>query len=380
MNDLKTEQTAIVTRETSGLDNFFTPKTDSRVSELAVIAKAFALSGYFEDLNTQNLKIGVSQALVKILRGQDLGFSPSASIENIYIIEKRTSVSAASLLALIRRSGGDIDIWVETEKECKVTFYRDADKEQTLGVVHYTIEDAQRAGLLAKSNWRRTPKDMLFWRCISRGFKRYFSDLAMGAIYTPEELGYSVQGGVLVRDEQPAMEAVSSLSDNLDKTDLNPQYADVEADYDDAVSDDEFESEPEPGEEMPDEQPAANYETRTDLIKSDWPGIDAVNKIDILFTGKDQIDFVDLVRSEVLGKTNMLFSLDDMDASDKEACNMVLNRLTRLMGKRSSMQRLRDFLSVLMDEIYAGTQGWGITNASSVDACISAFVAHEKEA
>lgn len=50
----------------------------------------------------------------------------------------------------------------------------------------YTIEQAQRAALTGKDNWKKYPADMLAARCISRLAKRVYPDITQGC-YVPDE-------------------------------------------------------------------------------------------------------------------------------------------------------------------------------------------------
>jgi hypothetical protein len=52
----------------------------------------------------------------------------------------------------------------------------------------FSWEDAQRAGVTGKDNWRKYPAAMLRARCITALARAVYPDLAMG-IYDPDELG-----------------------------------------------------------------------------------------------------------------------------------------------------------------------------------------------
>ena len=52
---------------------------------------------------------------------------------------------------------------------------------RSLGVpVRYTIEDAAKAQLTGKDNWKKYTKDMLFAACIRQGSRRYCADVLRG--------------------------------------------------------------------------------------------------------------------------------------------------------------------------------------------------------
>jgi hypothetical protein len=50
--------------------------------------------------------------------------------------------------------------------------------------------DKEKKGYKLKANWRNHPDDMLFARCVSKGYRRYCADLSSGVLaYDPDELG-----------------------------------------------------------------------------------------------------------------------------------------------------------------------------------------------
>ncbi|MDX1745809.1 MAG: hypothetical protein R3324_07720, partial [Halobacteriales archaeon] len=60
--------------------------------------------------------------------------------------------------------------------------------EQT---VTFTMEDAKRAGLAGKDNWKHYPRQMLRWRAVTEVSRFLFADLDMGTkvTYTADEMG-----------------------------------------------------------------------------------------------------------------------------------------------------------------------------------------------
>lgn len=145
-------------------------------------AKAMAGSGFFADSKS------AAQAVVKILAGQELGFGPFASMTGVNIIQNKP-VLAANLLAAAVKRGGKYNYRVtkNTETECLLTWFED---NQQVGTSSFTMDEAKRAGLSEKDNWKKYPSDMLFARALSRGQKRFAPDIFNGAtVYTPDEIG-----------------------------------------------------------------------------------------------------------------------------------------------------------------------------------------------
>lgn len=148
---------------------------------LSQVSKAFTDSGYFADAK------GQAQAIVKILAGQELGLPPVASMQGIHIIQGKPALSASTLAAMVKRSSKyDYRIARLTDQECSVTFFEGG---KPCGESSMTLAQAKTAGV---QNLQKFPRNMLLARCISNGVKWYCPDLFLGPIYTPEELGATV--------------------------------------------------------------------------------------------------------------------------------------------------------------------------------------------
>lgn len=153
-------------------------------TELSSMAKAFVSSGMFQD--TKQL----SQAIVKIQAGRELGLSPVYAMQNINMIRNRLTCSANTMAMLVKKSGKyNYRIKEHQDKSCTITFYeREGEKWVEVGDSTFTMEDAKRADLLKPdSGWVKYPRAMLFSRAISQGARLYCPD-AIGGVYTDEEI------------------------------------------------------------------------------------------------------------------------------------------------------------------------------------------------
>lgn len=140
-----------------------------------------AKSGFFRGIGNE------SAAVVKIIRGWELGIAPIASLENIHVFDGKTSLSAPLIAALINRSRiYRYRIVQSTHQTCTIKFFEQGEE---LGEVTWTIEDANRAKLSSKNNWQNYPRAMLRWRALTEGARAYCAEIFGGAIYSPEELG-----------------------------------------------------------------------------------------------------------------------------------------------------------------------------------------------
>lgn len=126
------------------------------------------------------------EVLAAILAGRELGIGPMQALRDIHMIEGRPALAAHLQLAMLRRGGIQILSSESTDKRAVIHARRkDTGEEAT---VEWTLEEADRAGLTSKNNWRGYPADMLWSRCVGRLTRRLGSDLVAGMPYTAEEV------------------------------------------------------------------------------------------------------------------------------------------------------------------------------------------------
>lgn len=145
--------------------------------ELKELATVFVESGAFPDIKQ------VAQAMVKIIAGSELGFSPIVSMTGIHFFQGKVEFSSTLKASLIKDSGKyEYKVLQHTNECCEIAFYQRIGNElKSLGTpVFYTIDDAAAAGLLGKDNWKKYRKDMLFAACIRQGTRRYCADVLRG--------------------------------------------------------------------------------------------------------------------------------------------------------------------------------------------------------
>lgn len=160
------------------------------------LAHTLAASGMFPDAKT------AEKACVKVMAGLEMGIAPMAAMTGIHVIEVggRVSVTAgANLMAQCVKEHPDYDYKVNefTKDRCEIEFFsRGADGEMTsLGISDFDMKDAKAAGVSMNSNssWMKFPRNMLFARAVSNGFKWYCPNAIGGLrVYTPEEVGAPV--------------------------------------------------------------------------------------------------------------------------------------------------------------------------------------------
>lgn len=157
------------------------------------------------------------QVFLVIQQGRELGVPPMAAINGISVIQGKPTIGANLMAALIFKSGkGTFSVKVRTPKKSEIEFVRGGEKT----VFAFTLEDAKRANLLGKDNWRKFPANMLYCRNLSNGARAVFPDVIMG-LYLHEEINPDTK----VTEEGEIVEQVIDLSPKAEKKEQAPAPA-----------------------------------------------------------------------------------------------------------------------------------------------------------
>ena len=184
----------------------------SSVDDLARLARVFAASGLFGRAGNQDTQI--AECAIRLMAGMEAGFSPFASATGVHIINGRPAFSANLLAQAVRRHPDyDYRVLEKTAKICRVRFLS---RGEVLGEELFTIDMAERAGLLKNPTWRSYPEAMLFSRALTAGMRTHCPDALGGhPAYTPEELGSDEVVPVTVTEPAPPAPAAASPSPEL---------------------------------------------------------------------------------------------------------------------------------------------------------------------
>jgi len=158
----------------------------SSVDDLARLARVFAASGLFGRAGNQETQ--VAECAIRLMAGMEAGFSPFASATGVHIINGRPAFSSNLLAQAVRRHPDyDYRVLEKNAKTCRIKFLS---RGEDLGTETFTIEMAERAGLLKNTTWKAYPEAMLFSRALTAGMRTHCPDALGGhPAYTPEELG-----------------------------------------------------------------------------------------------------------------------------------------------------------------------------------------------
>lgn len=161
------------------------------IEDLARVGDVFVKSGFFNDTRD------AAQAIVKVMAGQELGFAPIASMTGVYIVKGKVSLSANLIAAAVKRSGRyTFRVRKHDAQICEIEFFEldKAGNKESIGTSSFSMKEAAQAGLASSATWKNFPRNMLYARAMSNGAKWYCPDVFGGPVYTPDELGATIDG------------------------------------------------------------------------------------------------------------------------------------------------------------------------------------------
>ena len=146
------------------------------ISDLQTMATAIAKSGLF-GMKTPE------QALALMLVAQSENTHPATITQDYDIISGKACRKTHSVLARFQAMGGRVQWNTLTDDKAEATFSHPSGGDLT---ICWTFEQAKKAGLTSKDNWRNYPRAMLRARCIAEGVRAVYP-AAIGGMMVSEE-------------------------------------------------------------------------------------------------------------------------------------------------------------------------------------------------
>lgn len=140
------------------------------------MASAIAKSGLF-GMKTPD------QALALMLVAQAEGQHPATITQDYDIIQGRAARKTHSVLARFQQMGGTVEWHELSDVVADATFSHKAGGKLRMT---WTFEQAKKAGLTGKDNWKNYPRAMLRARCIAEGIRAIYP-AALGGMMVSEE-------------------------------------------------------------------------------------------------------------------------------------------------------------------------------------------------
>lgn len=137
-----------------------------------------------------------------MLKAYEIGVPLMQALGAMYFVDGKVAMEGHLMDALaIDRCGVTKTVHEQTIRGCRMTLHRQGWDDLD---VSYMLDDAQRAGLVQevtddgqlvpgrvrgkpRLNWKKHPREMYYWRALSRGLKQIAPDY-FGGVYTLDEL------------------------------------------------------------------------------------------------------------------------------------------------------------------------------------------------
>lgn len=147
------------------------------------------------------------EAAIKLLFCYENGLPLTAASNGLYVVNGRIAAQTNIIAAQLRRHPDyDYEIVEIAPTGATVAILRRGVDGRMVeaGRASFTIDDAKRAGLTGKDNWKNYPEDLLFARALGRAQRRFAPDVFGQPVYTPEELGSNTIDAPAWRVIEPA--------------------------------------------------------------------------------------------------------------------------------------------------------------------------------
>ena len=136
------------------------------------------------DFVPKSLRGNLPAILACVATGRALGLPDMAALRSIHIVDGKATFSAELMVSLVRKRGHSITGAIGEGKA--VVNGKRGDNGDVMTST-WTMEMAERAGLVTKDNWKKYPEAMLWARAVSQLCRMLFADVFAGQTYTDDE-------------------------------------------------------------------------------------------------------------------------------------------------------------------------------------------------
>lgn len=170
------------------------------------------------------------QAAIIALKGHELGLGMMQSLEEIYVVKGRASMSAKLMISLYTDSGHGYNIIERNEKKVTILFERKNGQryEHTL-----TMEEAVKAGWTGNPAWAKMPVVMLTYRAFASGIRIFAPEVLHRMVLREEAEQMAIEedviDGTATEVEGPADWANAAARDDLLRTQADCKLDDHDA-------------------------------------------------------------------------------------------------------------------------------------------------------
>jgi hypothetical protein len=194
------------------------------IADVEKMANAVAKSGLF-GMKTPE------QAFALMMIAQAEGSHPALACQTFDIILGKPALKSSAMLGRFQQAGGVIKWIKHTDQEVSAEFSHP--QSPTPLLIEWTMERAKRAGLGAKDNWIKYPRQMLRARVISEGVRATFPSSSNGMYATEEVVDMDTVKDPIVIKSSNTVEGLKEVLNSKPKELV--QDADINQDMPDTI-------------------------------------------------------------------------------------------------------------------------------------------------
>lgn len=194
-------------------------------------AEQFARRLSESSLMPQSLRGKPADVLVVMLTGRELGVSPLTALRSIHVVQGRPVLDAALIVAMVKRSPACLYFQLVESNDQRATYETQRRGDPKPTSMTYTYEQAQRAGLTSKDNWKHHTAAMLRARASSALARAVYPDLVLNVLTEDEaeEIQAREPRGSVTVEESPATPKPAPDVTDAEIVEPAPEYSDEDA-------------------------------------------------------------------------------------------------------------------------------------------------------
>lgn len=207
------------------------PRSFTEVRDIAKMASRIGMCG----VKTEE------DGVLRILFGREVGFTAMQALRLVSVINGRPSVDATAVVGRCLQHP-DCEYFELVESSATRAAWKTKRKGRPEMTIPWTIEQAQKARLDTKDNWKMWPENMLRARAATTLARIVWPEVTAG-LYTADELSHGVieiRDGEVVHVEPPVAEPVLVQSEVIIEQTVRDIALDFLADLDGARNPDEL--------------------------------------------------------------------------------------------------------------------------------------------
>jgi len=144
------------------------------------------------------------EAAAAILFGDELGLTPTQSLQGVFVVSGRVGMYARTMAAIVLAAGHEV--WTESKSDAEVVVSGRRRGTQKVITERWTTARAQKAGYTSNKKYGSDPQSMLYARALADVCRQIAPDALSGIAYTVEELELAEPAPTVTvrRADQPA--------------------------------------------------------------------------------------------------------------------------------------------------------------------------------